>query len=80
MPWSENVQKGTNSDSIAESILEKAQALECDPDFINQIEEAVNYYDERREFLVLANSSVFPERPEYSAEVHESVNLEIPSV
>lgn len=80
MPWSENVQKGTSTDSIAETIVEKALALESDPDFINQIEEAVNYYDERREFLILGNSSLFPERPEYSAEVHESVNLEIPSV
>lgn len=80
MPWSENVQKGSSTDSIAETIIEKALALESDPDFINQIEEAVNYYDERREFLVLSNGSVFPERPEYSAEVHESINLEIPSV
>jgi tetratricopeptide (TPR) repeat protein len=80
MPWSENVQKGTNSDQVLESIVCKAQALETDPDFINQIEELVNYYDERRELLVLGNSSVFPERPEYSAEVHESVQLEIPSV
>ncbi|MBA3994558.1 MAG: hypothetical protein C0469_13600 [Cyanobacteria bacterium DS2.3.42] len=80
MPWSENVQKGTNTDSISESIVEKALALETDPDFINQIEETVTYYDERREFLVLGNSSLFPERPEYSAEVHESVSLEIPSV
>ncbi len=80
MPWSENVKKGTSTDSISDTIVEKALALESDPDFINQIEEAVNYYDERREFLVLGNSALFPERPEYSAEVHESVNLEIPSV
>lgn len=80
MPWSENVQKGTNTDQLLESIVCKAQALEADPDFINQIEELVTYYDQRREFLVLGNGSVFPERPEYSAEVHESMHLEIPSV
>lgn len=79
MPWSENVQKGTNQDQLTESIICKAQAMESDPDFINQVEQLVNYYDQRREFLVLGNSSVFPERPEFSAEVHESVHLEIPS-
>lgn len=80
MPWSENVQKGTSTDSISDSILDKALSLETDPDFINQIEEIVTYYAERREFLVLGNNAVFPERPEYSAEVHESVSLEIPGV
>lgn len=76
MPWSENVKQGGSSDSIIESVTEKALALETDPDFINQIEEIVTYYDERREFLVLGNSATFPERPEYSAEVHEHGNLE----
>lgn len=80
MPWSENVQKGTSTDSISDGILDKALSLETDPDFINQIEEIVTYYDERREFLVLGNNAVFPERPEYTAEVHESVSLEIPGV
>lgn len=79
MPWSENVQRGTSTDSISDSILDKALSLETDVDFINQVEEIVTYYDERREFLVLGNNAVFPERPEYSAEVHESVSLEIPS-
>lgn len=80
MPWAENVHKGTNSDQMMETIVCKAQSFETDPDFINQIEELVNYYDERRELLVIGNSSVFPERPEYTAEVHESVQLELPSV
>lgn len=80
MPWSENIEKGTSTDAIADSIITKAQALETDPDFLNTVEEIVNYYADRRELLVLGNNSVFPERPEYSAEVHESVSLEIPSV
>lgn len=80
MPWSKNNEKGAGAEAIADTIIAKAQALETDPDFLNQIEEMVKYYDDRRELLILGNNAVFPERPEYSAEVHESVSLEIPSV
>lgn len=71
MPWSENVTKGSSTKDLVETIVQKAQALEYDPDFIRQLEEAVTYYDDRRELLVLGNDAFFPERPEYSAEVHQ---------
>lgn len=76
MPWSENVTKGNSTQTLVDTIVQKAQAYEYDPDFIRQLEEAVTYYDERRELLVIGNNSVFPERPEYSAEVHQNETAE----
>jgi len=68
MPWDETT-RSTSIDSIVTEILEKARHLESDPDILKQTHEAVEYYHLKRERLILGNPEVFPERPEYTAEI-----------
>lgn len=50
-------------------ILESVSNLESNPLIIKQIEDLHAYYDLKRNLLVLDNASLFPERPEYTAEI-----------
>lgn len=52
-----------------EAILERASALESNPEIIRQAEILSSFYRMRREMLVLSNHGSFPERPEYTAEI-----------
>lgn len=67
MPWED-----TRTESVEElvaKILERARDLDCDPDILKETQEAVEYYDSKRELLVLNNWTTFTDRPEYTAEV-----------
>ncbi len=50
-------------------ILAKFTDLESNPLIIEQVEQLHAYYTPRKEFMVLNNSKIFPERPEYTAEI-----------
>lgn len=50
-------------------ILACVSDLESNPHLIKQVEDLHGYYNTRRALLVLDNSSSFPERPEYTAEI-----------
>ncbi len=67
MPWEES--RAESIDEIVAKILERARGMECDPDILKSVQEAVAYYDPLRELLVLNNWTIFPDRPEYTAEV-----------
>ncbi len=67
MPWEEA--RSESIDEIVAQILERARDLDCDPDILRETQEAVAYYDSKRELLVLNNWTTFPDRPEYTAEV-----------
>lgn len=55
--------------AATEKILDKASRMEADPDLLNQIQAIANYFFLRRDLLVLGNSGIFPNRPEYTAEL-----------
>lgn len=65
MPWDKNNQDET----AVEAILKRALDLDSDPEIIRTVQDALDYYSDKREFLVLANPTVFPTRPEYTAEL-----------
>jgi tetratricopeptide (TPR) repeat protein len=67
MPWEES--RPESIDDMVAKILERARDLDCDPDILKETQEAVEYYDSKRELLVLNNWTTFPDRPEYTAEV-----------
>ncbi|CAN5337685.1 hypothetical protein BH10CYA1_BH10CYA1_15990 [soil metagenome] len=67
MPWEE--ERSESIDEIVTQILNRARDLDCDPDILREVQEAVAYYDSKRELLVLNNWTTFPDRPEYTAEV-----------
>jgi len=71
LPWVErdgNVPETTPENAIPE-ILERAWNLESDPDILQTINDIVEYYNDKRELLVVANCAQFPQRAEYTAEV-----------
>jgi len=57
--------------TIAARIVERARAHESDPELIDAIQEAVNYYLLRRNLIVVGAHDLFPRRPEYTAELPE---------
>ncbi len=61
----------SNPQKIAAKIVDQALAHESDPDLIDAIQEAVNYYLLRRNLIVLGAHDLFPRRPEYTAELPE---------
>ncbi|MDZ4837611.1 MAG: hypothetical protein SGJ27_27820 [Candidatus Melainabacteria bacterium] len=74
LPWTERdgqVPDITPEDAIPQ-ILDVAWNLESDPEILRAIQAAVEYYEEKRAFLVIGNCAQFPQRGEYSAEVPNS--------
>ena len=68
LPWDED----THLDSveiILEKILDKARNIESDPDILRTIRDTIEYYGSRRQSILLGNPNLFPERPEYTAEI-----------
>jgi tetratricopeptide (TPR) repeat protein len=57
------------SEDAVKRLAKLSRDLESDPDMIRTLEEIVNYFLDKSSQLVLDNSSVFPERPPYTAEV-----------
>jgi hypothetical protein len=68
MPWAEG-SKTINEDKIVSQILDRARLLESDPDIVRCSQEAVEYYDSKRNLIVLNNWEAFKHRPEYTAEI-----------
>jgi tetratricopeptide (TPR) repeat protein len=50
-------------------ILSEAHDLESDPRTINSVQEALDYYENKKQHLTLCNPDAFTSRPEYTAEV-----------
>jgi hypothetical protein len=50
-------------------MLERARNMESNPDIIRAVRDAVEYYSDKRDLLVLSNPEHFPERPEFTAEI-----------
>lgn len=50
-------------------ILAEIAELESRPEIIRQVQQIGDYYKPKRELIVVGNSSQFPVRPEYSAEI-----------
>jgi tetratricopeptide (TPR) repeat protein len=73
-PWTER--DGLPPDVAPEEaipeILERAWNLESDPEILRIVQSTVEYYNDKRALMVLANCAQFPQRPEYSAEVPNS--------
>ncbi|MGH9550076.1 MAG: hypothetical protein ACRD3W_11905, partial [Terriglobales bacterium] len=68
MPWDEKA-RGANLDKLIASMLDKTRHLELDTEILRQVQDAVEYYDAKRELLLCGNNDKFPERPEYTAEI-----------
>jgi hypothetical protein len=68
MPW-EGDKSPKDLERLVENILERAFALEASPELIQEIQEAIDYYHDKRDLLVFNNCKAFPNRPEYTAEV-----------
>jgi Flp pilus assembly protein TadD len=68
MPWDEDTRTEA-VEKIIDRLAEKARDIENDPNILNEIQDAVQYYDLKRELIVLTNHETFPERPEYTAEI-----------
>ena len=68
MPW-EGDKTPKELERIVENILERAFALEASPELIQEYQEAIDYYHDKRDLLVFTNHAAFPNRPEYTAEV-----------
>jgi tetratricopeptide (TPR) repeat protein len=68
MPW-EGDKSPKALERLVENILERAYALEASPELIQEYQEAIDYYHDKRDLLVFNNSQIFPNRPEYTAEV-----------
>jgi tetratricopeptide (TPR) repeat protein len=87
MPWDENqpdpknqplVAPPTNQRNFAppiekayKAILAIARDLECDPRTIKFVQEALDYYETKKQHLLLCNTDAFKFRPEYTAEIVE---------
>ncbi|MBS1988886.1 MAG: tetratricopeptide repeat protein [Cyanobacteria bacterium SZAS LIN-3] len=68
MPW-EGDKTPKELERLVENILERAFALEASPELIQEYQEAIDYYHDKRDLLVFTNHAAFPNRPEYTAEV-----------
>lgn len=68
MPWDQKTREETLQ-TICMKILDKARDLEADPDILKLNDDLGTYYEPKRRDLVVKNPKVFPERPEYSAEI-----------
>jgi len=74
LPWSDDteIEEGGSSCAPEEAIaqvLERAWNMEHDPDILKAVQDAIEYYADKRPLLVMSNCANFPVRPEYSAEV-----------
>lgn len=84
MPWRNQNSSIATADSVSvfdeqefdnvvessyKSILYNARDLEGDPSMIHSVQEAVDYYTDKTSLLMLGNSSIFPYRSEYTAEL-----------
>lgn len=72
MPWEGPENSSKDVARLTEQIYARANDLESDPTLLRETQEAVDYYLTKRELLVLANPEVFPNRPEYTAELPDS--------
>ncbi len=57
-----------STDDMIKRTLDRTRDLDSDTSIINCVQEAIAYYSDKREFLVLGNTKRFPMRPEYTAE------------
>ena len=51
------------------AILAHARDLESDPRVIKNVQEALDYYENKKQHLLLCHPDAFTSRPEYTAEV-----------
>jgi tetratricopeptide (TPR) repeat protein len=65
MPW-EDTERGEHATYM---IMQRARQLESDPDIIRSIQDTVDYYIDKRELLVINNTELCPQRPEFTAEI-----------
>lgn len=56
-------------EAIYKSILNQARDLESEPRIIQSVLDAVDYYSDKASLLTFGNSSAFPNRSEYTAEL-----------
>lgn len=68
MPW-EGDKSPKDLERLVADILERSYTLEASPDLIQEYQEAIDYYHDKRDLLVFHNWKAFPTRPQYTAEV-----------
>lgn len=71
MPWHGANRQGS-LDQTVQTILDRARDLECDPEILRQAQEAVEFYGLKKELVLLGNTELFSQRPEYTAEIPAS--------
>lgn len=69
MPWEGREHSPRELEAQMKALLEKAQNLEADPDLLRETQDALDYYLDKLDLLVFANSPGFANRPEYTAEL-----------
>lgn len=74
LPWSDDPELEDDDTACAPEeaipqVLERAWNMEHDPDILKAVQDAIEYYRDKKELLVMGNVAQFPLRPEYSAEV-----------
>ncbi len=68
MPW-EGDKTPKELERLVSEILERSYTLEASIDLIQEYQEAIDYYHDKRDLLVFHNCKAFPNRPQYTAEV-----------
>jgi tetratricopeptide (TPR) repeat protein len=69
--WLETM-KEADEEKHFKAVIDRARTLESDPDILQKIQDAVLYYQDKKELMVLNNAQLFPQRPEYTAEILHS--------
>lgn len=69
MPWEGKELNHREMELKIEELQSKARDMEADPDLIQEAQDALDYYMEKRDLLVFGNSQSFATRPEYTAEL-----------
>jgi tetratricopeptide (TPR) repeat protein len=66
---SENLLPNEMQVAAVDKIIETAGNIESLPNLIQTIQEIIDYYENKKELLIVGNSELFTERPDYTAEV-----------
>lgn len=68
MPWEGKEYSDKEIKALTEKLYARVCDLEADPDLLREAQEAADYYMDKRNLIVLGNTS-FKNRPEYTAEL-----------
>jgi tetratricopeptide (TPR) repeat protein len=69
MPWEGKEISVREQEKVVAQIMDRFATLQSQPELVNEAQEAVAYYSDKRAWLVFQNSENLKQRPEYTAEL-----------